>query len=254
MEILRTVNLVKRFGGVVAVDHVSVNVEKESIVGLIGPNGSGKTTLFNVIAGVYRPDKGQVFFNGRRIDGLPPNKIYELGLVKTHQNPRLFQDMTVLGNSLLAPKKQVGERLHNAPLRWRWRGQEVKLAEKAVQVFSLLELGRVVGNRASELSGGQMKLLEMARGLMGSPELFLLDEPTAGVAPHLAKTIYGHISMLRREYGITFFIIEHRLETLLSVADKVYVMNQGRVIAEGSPDEVLRDPEVIRVYIGGGHS
>ncbi|MDX1535013.1 MAG: ATP-binding cassette domain-containing protein, partial [Thermoplasmata archaeon] len=166
----------KHFGGIRAVDGLSATVEEGTLVGLIGPNGSGKSTLFNVISGVYKPDGGRVLFRDERIDGLDPDEIFARGVVRSFQNPRLFEGMTVLENALLPPRDQIGERVSNAPFPDRWSEQEVSLAEEALASLSRHQLDGVRMNWATDVSGGQMKLLEVARAMMGEPRLLLLDE------------------------------------------------------------------------------
>jgi len=249
-EILRIENLVKTFGGVVAIDGVSLSIEKGKIIGLIGPNGSGKSTLFKVIAGIYRPDRGEVFFKGEKITGLPPHRIFRKGIVKSFQIPSLFYNMTTLENFMAPPKDQIGERAARALFRRAWTGQEISLAKKAVNLLRFLQLADQGRSQAKGLSGGQMKLCEIGRGLMGEPTLMLLDEPTAGVAPNLAREILEMIERLRRELGVTFFIIEHRLEIFLEYVDYVHVMHLGKVVYSGSPHEVTEAQLVQEVYLG----
>ena len=249
-SILNTDNLVKRFGGLAAVDKVTLDVEEESIVGLIGPNGSGKTTLFNVLTGIYRPDAGKVFFRRERIDGLQPHQVYVKGLVRTFQTPKIIQKMTVLDNVMLAVKNP-GESLIAALFKRRsWIGFENRLREKALEILRFLGLDKHAYTPASELSGGQMKLLEIARALISEPKMMLLDEPTAGVNPVLAYTIFDRVKELRKRFGITFFIIEHRIELLMRYVDRVYVMHQGKLIAEGEPNDIMNNPDVVKVYLG----
>jgi branched-chain amino acid transport system ATP-binding protein len=249
-SILNTDNLVKAFDGLRAVDGVSTSVEEGSVTGLIGPNGSGKTTLFNVIAGFFKPTSGRVFFKGKRIDGLRPYEIFRQGLVRSYQNPRLFTGMTLLENVLIPPRDQLGERFRNAPLQWTWSKQEIEHAGKALESLSLVALQELYGNLATDISGGQMKLMELARATMGEPTLMLLDEPTAGVAPKLATEIFERIDGLRDKLRLTFFIIEHRLDLLFNYVDRVLVMHRGQIIADGKPDEVAKDAQVIDVYLG----
>ena len=247
---LRLENLRKSFGGIRAVENVSLEVESGSICGLIGPNGSGKSTLFNTIAGSMKPDGGKVIFNGKRIDGLSADKIARLGLGRTFQTPRLFPKMTVLDNTLVAPTSQKGEEPWNALLVSKWKKQEIELAKRAKAQLTFLEITHLYENLASEISGGQMKLLQLARSLMSEPKMVLLDEPTAGVAPRLAGDIFDDIERQRKTHGTTFFIIEHRLEILFNYVDLVFVMHRGELIASGKPDEVIQDKRVIDSYLG----
>lgn len=249
--ILKTENLTKAFGGLKAVNNVTLTVKDNTITGLIGPNGSGKTTLFNVISGVYKPTSGAIYFNGKRIDGLSPHKVYHEGLVRTFQIPRLFQKLTVLENMIVAARSNTGENLLGTFLRRRkWSEEEEKLAEKALEILELLELDNLRDTPAGELSGGQMKLLELGRALITEPKMLLLDEPAAGVNPTLAKRIFEKITQLRDELLLTFFTIEHRVEILLEHADWIYVMHNGSIISQGKPDDVINDKTVVDVYLG----
>ncbi len=249
---LRTENITKRFGGLVALENVSIEVPSEKIIMLIGPNGSGKTTLINVISGVYKPEKGKVFFDKNEITGLPPHKVYSLGIVRTFQIPSLFLKLTVLENLVIAAKNQIGEKITEAILnRRKWIKQEEKLIEKAFEILDLLTLSHMWNRRASELSGGQMKLLEIGRALMSDPKVILMDEPVAGVNPKLAHNIMNHVTGIRDKLGLSFLIVEHRLDIVLDYVDYVYAMHRGKVISKGSPDEVISDPVVIESYLGG---
>ena len=249
-SLLKVEKVSKHFGGIKAVDKVSLDVEAGSIAGLIGPNGSGKSTLFNLIGGNEKKDGGRVTFDSKSIDNLPAHKIFELGLGRTFQTPRLFAGMTVLENSMLAGKGQKGESPLNALFPARWELQELNLARKAQNQMKDLEIEKIYGNLSSEISGGQTKLLQLSAALMGDPKMLLLDEPTAGVAPRLAQDIFQSIERQRKEKGTTFFIIEHRLEVLLRHVDRVYVMHQGRIIVEGMPETVVKDQKVIDAYLG----
>lgn len=249
-EILKVVDLVKTFGGIRAVDGISLEVDKSSIVGLIGPNGSGKTTLFNAITGFYPPDSGEIYFEGKRIDGLSPKETYKLGLVRTFQNPRLFKEMTVLENLLIPPKEQKGEGLLTAPFERRWDAQEEELTKKALGLSEIFKLRGLERGPTSDMSGGHMKLLETSRGLMGNPRMLLLDEPAAGVTYSVAKQIFDHVTELRGRLGLTFLIVEHRIDILLDYVDKVYVLHLGKVIFEGSPKDARNDRGVIEAYLG----
>jgi branched-chain amino acid transport system ATP-binding protein len=240
----------KRFGGIIAVDGVTTEVDQGEFVGLIGPNGSGKTTLFNLISGVYPPDSGAITFRGERIDGLDPWEIFARGVVRSFQNPRLFRGMTVLENVLVPPRDQKGETVLHAPFPKRWEDQEKALARAALETLGQNQLQDVRLNWATDISGGQMKLLEASRAMMGEPKVLLLDEPTAGVAPKLATEIFERIVALRREHGLTFLIIEHRLEVLLEYVERVLVMHEGKLMFDGAPSAAVDDPRVIDAYLG----
>lgn len=248
--ILRTEKVSKSFGGIKAVDEVTLGVKRGTITGLIGPNGSGKSTLFNLISGTEGKFGGSVFFDGRKINRMPPHKIFNLGLGRTFQTPRLFTGMTVLENTMLGGKQQKGENPLNALIHNMWESQELELAKTVRDQLSALEIGQLYDKLSSEISGGQMKLLQLANALMGEPKMLLLDEPTAGVAPRLAQDIFASIEKQCKEKGTTFFIIEHRLQVLFRHVEHVFVMHQGRMIAEGKPDEIVKNQDVIDAYLG----
>jgi branched-chain amino acid transport system ATP-binding protein len=249
-DLLRVENVCKSFERLRAVDGVSMGVPQGKIVGLIGPNGSGKSTLFALIAGSQRADAGQIEFDGHDIAHRSPDQIFQLGLARSYQNPALFTRMTVLDNMLLPVKEQQGENPALAPLHRLWRSQERQIAASVGGLLDQVRLRDHYANLASDLSGGQMKLLELGRSLNGSPKLLLLDEPTAGVAPKLARDIFQQIEELRRSQGLTFLIIEHRLEVLFEYVDDVYVMHNGRVIAHGSAAEIAANDQVREIYFG----
>ena len=248
--LLELKNLRKDFGGLRAVDDVSLTVPEGAIVGLIGPNGSGKSTLINLIAGSDNLSAGQVLFAGQDIGDLPSDEVFKMGIARGYQEPALYFKMTVLDNLLLPVKDHRGERPWYAPWRRLWQHEEIAHAEAAAQVLAQVQLLQHYDTLASDLSGGQMKLLEIARCLMGKPKLLLLDEPTAGVAPKLAYEIFQQIARLRDDHGITLLIVEHRLEILFDFADYVYVMHLGNLLAQGEVDEVANDATVREVYFG----
>jgi len=249
--ILLTVdNVIKRFGGVVAVDGCSLHIRRGTITGLIGPNGAGKTTLFNMIAGVYRPDAGHIWFEGERIDGLPPYRIFARKIARTFQIARELKRMTVLENLLLVPERQLGENLFNAWLRPRQVStQEHAWRERAEEILQLVKLHYLRHEYAGNLSGGQKKLLELARTMMSDATFILLDEPGAGVNPTLMQELVGHIQHLQG-LGRTFLLIEHDMDLVMDICNPVIVMSHGRTLMEGTPRQVRSDARVIEAYLG----
>ncbi len=249
MSLLVTESLGKSFGGVEALRKVSIEVERGRIVALIGPNGSGKSTLINVISGVYPPDRGRVLFEGRDITGMPPHRIAEMGVVRTFQVPRVFRGMSVVENLMVAaPGREVETVTGSLLKRGRVRGHEAECLRRAEEVMEFLEIHHMRNEYAGSLSGGQQKLLALARALMTKPKLLMLDEPVAGVAPALARRIFEKILELRSRLG--FLIIEHNMDVLLDFADYVYVMHRGEIVARGAPEEVLSSRQVLEVYFG----
>jgi len=248
--LLRISEVSKHFGGVYAVNGVSLDINHGGICGLVGPNGSGKTTLFNIILGLYEPDQGAIYFKGKCINNLAPHQIYELGVVNAFQLPRLFYNLSVLDNMLVAARGQQGDRLFNSLfLRRRWQEQEKGLIDEALGILDVVDLVQWAFSPAGELSGGQRKLLEVARGLMAKPTLLLLDEPAAGINPELANKIFQKLEEFSHN-GIAFFIVEHRLEILFDFATWVYVMDKGRIVIAGHPQTIIDDPTFYAVYLG----
>ncbi len=242
----------KSFEGLRAVAECSLDVKRGTITGLIGPNGAGKTTLFNIVTGFLKPTSGRIVFNNGRIDGLPPHKVFARGIVRTFQIPRELKQMTVVENLMLVPAGQAGERLWNPwLLPFRVRRQEREIRDKALEVLEFVNLWHLRNEYASNLSSGQKKLLELARTLMCDPQLILLDEPGAGVNPTLMKSLALLIERLRDESGITFFLIEHDMDLVARLCNPVIVMSSGEKIAEGTPEEVVRDERVLEAYLGG---
>jgi neutral amino acid transport system ATP-binding protein len=249
--ILSVEGVSKRFGGVVAVNKASFDVAPGSITGLIGPNGAGKTTMFNLISGFLHPERGAIHFDGWRCDGRPPHALAATGLVRTFQIPRVLTRMTVLENMMLAGMDQPGERLGAALYRPRQMARrEREIREQARELLALVRLSRLAGDYAGTLSGGQRKLLEFGRALMTRPRMVLLDEPMAGVAPTLAIQLLEHIIDLRATHGTTILVIEHDMEAVMAISDRIVVMDEGTVIAEGLPEEIQRNERVIEAYLG----
>jgi ABC-type branched-subunit amino acid transport system ATPase component len=251
--LLEVRDVVKRFGGIRAVDGTTLDVERGSVSALIGPNGAGKTTLFNVITGFYPGERGSVCFQGRQIFRHPPYVIARLGMVRTFQITKALARMPVIDNMMLAAPDQPGEKLWNLVTRRaavQRREQEVRA--QALETLELFNLDSLANDYAGTLSGGQRKLLEFARALMAEPQLLLLDEPMAGINPVLGRRLLDHMQELRAKRGITFLFIEHDMEVVMRHADRVIVMAEGRVIADGKPEEVRKDKHVIDAYLGGG--
>jgi neutral amino acid transport system ATP-binding protein len=251
-KIFEAAEVVKRFGGIRAVDGATMDVGESSITALIGPNGAGKTTFFNVITGFYKPDGGTAEFAGRRVLGRPPYSIARLGMVRTFQITKALAGMPVIDNMMLAAPEQPGEYLRNVIFRpgaVRRREKEVRAqADELLEVFNLTKLAE---EYAGTLSGGQRKLLELARALMTQPRFLLLDEPMAGINPTLGRRLLDHMQKLRAEQGVTFLFIEHDMDVVMRHSDRVIVMAEGRVIADGTPDEVRADQKVVDAYLGG---
>jgi ABC-type branched-subunit amino acid transport system ATPase component len=243
-------DVVRSFGSVRAVDDATLAVELGSITGLIGPNGAGKSTLFNCISGFLRPQSGRVLLDGKRIDRRPAHRIARAGLVRTFQTPRALTRMTVLENVVLAAPRHPGERLGFARAG---RRREQEALARAAELLELVRLDGQAGALAGTLSGGQRKLLDLARALMTEPRLLLLDEPMAGVSPTLRVELLEHILELRRRDGVTLLIVEHDLDFVMRACDRVIVMNDGRVIAQGTPEEVRRNEKVVDAYLGARH-
>jgi neutral amino acid transport system ATP-binding protein len=249
--ILEVREVVRAFGGLRAVDGASFDVDGGSITALIGPNGAGKSTLFNVVSGFLSAERGLVQFEGRRIDRSPPHRIAQSGLVRTFQVPRTLTRMSVLDNVLVAATRHPGERLNGVAFRpGLARRRERRARERAAELLALFRLDGHAGEYAGVLSGGQRKLLDFARVLMAEPRLVLLDEPMAGVNPTLGRELVDHVLRLRTEAGMTFLFVEHDLDLVMEASDHVIVMNEGRVIAGGTPDEVRGDQRVVDAYLG----
>ena len=247
--ILITFGMLKTFGGIRAVDIDHLEIERGTITAIIGPNGAGKTTLFNLLTGFDRPDRGSWRLDGRRLGGLPPHRIARLGMVRTFQLTKSLSRLTVLENMAVAAQTQPGERLERALLRWLWQPEEVRLEARAMELLERFNLSHMAAEQAGTLSGGQRKLLEMARALMADPHIVMLDEPTAGVNPALTESLLEHIRDLNAQ-GVTIVFVEHNMDVVMDISDWVVVMAQGRILTEGPPEEVVANEAVIDAYLG----
>jgi branched-chain amino acid transport system ATP-binding protein len=242
-----------RFGGIRAVDGASFSIDQGSITGLIGPNGAGKTTLFNVIAGHYRPTSGHVYLDGEDITSLPPHELFGRGLLRTFQIAHEFSSLTVRENLMMVPGGQSGENLMDAWLRPSLiRAEEERNRAKADEVIEFLEISQVADELAGNLSGGQKKLLELGRTMMVNAKIVFLDEVGAGVNRTLLGTITDSIRRLQEERGYTFCVIEHDMDMITKICDPVVVMAEGRVLCQGTAEEVMSDEQVIEAYLGTG--
>ncbi len=249
---ISVVDLHMHFGGIRAVDGVSLTIDGGRITGLIGPNGAGKTTLFNVIAGVYRPTSGSVYLDGENVTGLKPHELCAMGMLRTFQIAQEFSTLTVRENLMMVPSGQAGENLLGAWLRPDLvRSEEERIRAKAEEVIEFLQIMEVADELAGNLSGGQKKLLELGRTMMADAKIVLLDEVGAGVNRTLLKTLGDAILRLQRDHGYTFCMIEHDMDFISRLCDRVIVMAEGAILAQGGVEEVKADEQVITAYLGG---
>ena len=244
-------DVVKHFGGVAAVDGVSMEIKQGTITGLIGPNGAGKSTLFNLIAGNLNPESGSIYLDGEDVTGLKPHVLFSKGLLRTFQIAHEFQSLSVLDNLMMVPSLQVGESLLGAWFkREKVVRQEAEMRGKAEEVISFLNMGHLANELAGNLSGGQKKLLELGRTMMVSPKVVILDEVGAGVNRTLLKEIGDAILSINRERGFTFCMIEHDMDFISRLCDPVVVMAEGKILAQGSAEEIKANEDVIEAYLG----
>jgi branched-chain amino acid transport system ATP-binding protein len=239
----------RNFGGIVAVDVDHLEVQRGSITALIGPNGAGKTTFFNLVTGFDKPNHGEWSFDGKPMAGLAPHRMANLGMVRTFQLTKSLTKLPVIENMKLGATEQRGEKWWNGLLPWTWRGQEAEIERRSDELLERFKLDHMRDEYAGALSGGQRKLLEMARALMTEPELVMLDEPMAGVNPALKQSLNDHVRGLRDE-GMTVLFVEHDMDMVHDISDWVVVMAEGRIIAEGTPEDISSNPMVIDAYLG----
>ena len=250
MVILYIQGIRKHFGGLTVLDGINMELETGNLYQLIGPNGSGKTTLINVVSGLLKPDEGKVTFAGADITNKGLYHTYKTGLVRTWQMPQPFVNLTTMENFLISSSANAGESFLLAPLKSKWKGIEKKIYDEALEIMEMVNLVEQKDTPSQNLSGGQQKLLELGRAMMSGAKMILMDEPIAGVNPTLAHEIFKKISKICKEQKITFLIVEHRLDIALEYADYVFAMDRGKIIAEGSSDQVIKHPKVIESYLG----
>jgi len=250
MSILSISGITKHFGGLTVLDGIDMEIEQGKLYQLIGPNGSGKTTLINVVSGLLKPDDGKIIFDGTDITQKGLFDTYKTGLVRTWQIPQPFSTLTTMENFLISSSGNSGESFLIAPLKSKWKNDEKRIADKAMEIMEIVSLVEKKDTISQNLSGGQQKLLELGRAMMSDASMILMDEPIAGVNPTLAHEIFDKISSLCKKQKITFLIVEHRLDIALQYADHVFAMNRGKIIAQGSSDDVIKHPKVMESYLG----
>ena len=251
-ELLRTENVSEVFGGLKAVTDFNIHLDRGELVGLIGPNGAGKTTAFNMLTGVYQPTTGSITFEGESIVGLKPYQVTQRGIARTFQNIRLFSELTVLENVKIAFHYHVRYGLLESVFRiGRYFKEEEAIEQEAHRLLKIFHLDDKAYEVAKNLPYGAQRRLEIARALAAKPKLLLLDEPAAGMNPQETKELMDMIRWIRKEFGLTILLIEHDMSLVMGICERIYVLEYGEIIAQGTPDEIKQNPEVIRAYLGG---
>ena len=250
MAILSISDISKHFGGHTVLDGINMELEEGRLYQLIGPNGSGKTTLINLISGMLKPDGGKIIFDETDITKKGLYDTFNTGLVRTWQIPQPFVNLTTLENFVISSGGNSGESFLMAPLKSKWKNDEKKITENALEIMEIVNLIKQKDTLSQNLSGGQQKLLELGRAMMSGAKMILMDEPIAGVNPTLAHEIFEKISSICKKQKITFLIVEHRLDIALQYADYIFAMNRGKIIAQGNSDDVIKHPEVVESYLG----
>ena len=251
MSLLKTTDLGISFGGLRAVDEVNIEIKEGELVGLIGPNGAGKTTIFNLLTGVYKPTDGDISINQISINKKTTPQIVALGVARTFQNIRLFKELTVLDNVKLALNRSMKYNTFEAILRLpRFWKEEKEITDKALDLLDIFDMAEMANITAGNLSYGQQRKLEIARALATNPKLLLLDEPAAGMNPNETKELMNTISFIRNKFKIAILLIEHDMDLVMGICERLYVLNFGRIIASGLPDEIQNNKEVIAAYLG----
>ncbi|MCP8464349.1 high-affinity branched-chain amino acid ABC transporter ATP-binding protein LivG [Pseudomonas sp. ZM23] len=249
--ILEVSGLTMRFGGLLAVNGVALKVEEKQVVSMIGPNGAGKTTVFNCLTGFYAPTGGEILLRGEAIQGLPGHRIAHKGVVRTFQNVRLFKEMTAVENLLVAQHRHINTNFLSGLLKTpAFRRAEAEALDYAAHWLEIVNLKDVANRPAGTLAYGQQRRLEIARCMMTRPQLLMLDEPAAGLNPRETEDLKALIAMLRAEHGVTVLLIEHDMKLVMSISDHIYVINQGTPLADGAPEEIRDNPDVIKAYLG----
>jgi len=251
MDLLNVSNLTIKFGGLIAVNQFNLDLKKGELVGLIGPNGAGKTTAFNAITGIYTPSEGTILFEGRNLTGMQTHKITKLGIARTFQNIRLFPNMSVLDNILVAFHFQLKSSWVSATVRLpKYINQERGMYLEAYELLESVGLYNARKDKAGSLPYGQQRRLEIARALAAHPKLLLLDEPAAGMNPQESNDLMTFITGIRKKYDLTIFLIEHHMQVVMGICERIYVLDHGFTIAHGAPNEIKSNPQVIEAYLG----